>query len=202
MASQTPRKRPARKAASGKAASRKAVTGTAQPRRAAAGRRRHPHIVHVDSVTWEHEAHGRRFEHQRKRLGRVAGGVQIGASLFRLLPGKVAFPAHFHHGNEEAIFVLGGSGTIRIGAGEHPVAAGDYIALPAGTGEAHQMRNASRAPLEYLCISTMRQPEISEYPDSGKLGVFTGVAPGGETPRRRLYGFYMQRGKVDYYQGE
>ena len=192
MASQTPRKRTARKAAPRMAA----------PRREKAGRTRHPRIARSADVKSEHEAHGKRFEHQRKRLGRVAGGVQIGASLFRLLPGKVAFPAHFHHGNEEAIYVLAGSGTIRIGAGEYPVAAGDYIALPAGTGEAHQMRNTSRAPLEYLCISTMRQPEISEYPDSGKLGVFTGVAPGGETPRRRLYGFYMQRGKVDYYQGE
>jgi uncharacterized cupin superfamily protein len=196
MASQTPR-RTARKTVSRKTASRKT-----QPRRAAAGRKRHPHIVHVDAVPWEHEAHGPRFEHQRKRLGRAAGGVQIGTSLLRLQPGKAAFPAHFHHGNEEAVFIVSGSGTIRIGAGEYPVAAGDYIALPAGTGEAHQVRNTSRAPLEYLVLSTMLQPEISEYPDSGKMGVFAGVAPGGETAKRRFYGFYMQRVKVDYYKGE
>ena len=192
MARSAPRK-PARKAA-GSAARKPAASR-------AAGRKRHPHIVRIADVPWEREKRGN-FDHERRRLGRVAGGVQLGASLLRLAPGKAAFPAHLHHANEEAILVLQGSGTLRLGKVRYPVSAGDYIALPVGTGEAHQIRNTSRAPLEYLVISTMLEPDVAEYPDSGKLGIFTGVAPGGEVAARKLYGFYMASAKVDYYKNE
>lgn len=39
----------------------------------------------------------------------------IGTSLYKLLPGNKAFPFHCHYGNEEAIFILSGNGTLRLG---------------------------------------------------------------------------------------
>ena len=39
---------------------------------------------------------------------------------------------------------------------------------PAGPDYPHQFINTSDAPMKYLSISTQEQPEICEYPDSGK----------------------------------
>lgn len=163
---------------------------------------RSPRIVHRDDVPWQKTAHGQYFAHARQRLGYAAGGRLLGTSLFRLEPGKAAFPAHFHHANEEAILVLSGQGTIRLGAEEYPVGAGDYIALPPGTEEAHQMRNTSGDVLEYLCISTLIHPEITEYPDSGKIGAYAGLPPGGDLSQRTLSSLFRKDAAVDYYDGE
>ncbi len=68
--------------------------------------------------------------------------------------------------------------------------------------DAHQMRNTSHGDLEYLCVSTMIAPEVAEYPDSGKIGIIAGSAPGGDKARRSLFRFYKKDGDVDYYEGE
>ena len=49
------------------------------------------------------------------------------------------------------------------------VKAGDVIFVPPGAEYPHQLINTSDAPLKYLTISTRDQPEICEYPDSGKV---------------------------------
>jgi uncharacterized cupin superfamily protein len=72
--------------------------------------------------------------------------------------------------------VLEGSGTLRIGGEEIGVSKGDYVALPARAQEAHQIVNDSGAVLRYLCFSTMVEPDVIVYPDSGKVGIFAGCA--------------------------
>ena len=110
-----------------------------------------------------------------RQLGKPAGSIALGATLTEVAPGGISFPRHAHYVNEEAIYVLSGSGEARIGDARVPVRPGDWIALPTGPEHAHQMVNVSAAePLVYLCISTMRGAEIVEYPDSGKVGA--GVA--------------------------
>jgi mannose-6-phosphate isomerase-like protein (cupin superfamily) len=87
-----------------------------------------------------------------------------------------AWPYHYHLANEEAIYVLEGSGTLRIGGEEIRVSQGDYVALPARAQAAHQIVNDSGAVLRYLCFSTMVEPDVMVYPDSGKVGIFAGCA--------------------------
>lgn len=65
--------------------------------------------------------------------------------------------------------VLEGSGTLRAAAEMLPIKAGDVIFIPTGPEYPHQIINTSEAPLKYLSISTMEEPEICEYPDSGKF---------------------------------
>ena len=127
----------------------------------------------------------------------------LGCSLMCLEPGQRAFPAHTHFGNEEAVYMLSGKGSMRLGDGHVPVEAGDYIAMSVA-GPAHQLINDSDAPLEYLCISTMVHPEVVYYPDSDKVGTMIGGAPGGDAARRLLggFGFYRKGSQVDYYDGE
>lgn len=134
-------------------------------------------VVSEAELQWEETQQGNRFACRRKTLGRATGGAQLGASLYEVPPGKAAFPYHAHYANEEAIFILEGVGTLRTAEGEREVRKGDYIALLAGGDKPHQLWNSGASPLRYLCVSTMHEPEVLRYPDSGKLGVMAGSAP-------------------------
>ena len=99
--------------------------------------------------------------------------------------------------------MLEGRGRLRLADGEHPFRAGDFIAAPAGGVEtAHQIINYSDQPLTYLCVSTMIEPEVVQYPDSGKLGAMAGAAPGGAKGGRTLFWFGKTGEGCGYWDGE
>ena len=133
------------------------------------------------------------FAYRRKRLGAAAGGVGIGTSFIEVPPGKKGFPSHFHLANEEAVFVLEGEGVLRLGEERHPIRAGDYLAFPPGP-PAHQILNPSQAPLRILAISTMVDPEVVLYPDSGKIAT--------RSLRTGIVTIHRQGDTVGYYEGE
>ncbi len=56
--------------------------------------------------------------------------------------------------------------------------------------------------LRYLCFSTMVEPDVTVYPDSGKVGIFGGAAPGGPKEKRTLSKFLRGDAEVGYYDGE
>ena len=89
-------------------------------------------------------------------------------------PGKRAWPFHRHHVIHELVYVLEGTGELRLDGETFPVRAGDLIASPAGK-EAHQIVNTSDAELKYLAFSTIGEADIVEYPDSGKLALAAGI---------------------------
>lgn len=140
-------------------------------------------------------------EFKRKRLSDAAGGDDVGCSLYELPPGAKSWPYHYHAGNEEALYVLAGEGQLRDPDGADPIEAGDYAALPAGENGAHRVINDSDAPLRYLMISTMNEPDIGVYPDSGKVTLFGGAPPGG-TGDRLLSESFRREDAVDYWDGE
>ncbi|MBW7835344.1 MAG: cupin domain-containing protein [Sphingomonadales bacterium] len=161
-----------------------------------------PYLKNLDDVEWTEMSHGKRFHSLRKPLTPKDGTrPKLGASVYRLLPGKRSFPRHEHMVNDEAILVLQGEGTLIYGDEEVALRAGDYVHLPANSGAAHQVHNTSAAELEYLCFSTMIEPEISLYPDSDKIGAFAGSAPGGDITRRRVWA-YMKSHTLPYWEGE
>lgn len=79
--------------------------------------------------------------------------------------------------------MLAGEGRIRGPDGTEPLAAGDYVVLPAGEEGGHRVVNDGGDALRYLAVSTMRDPDVTVYPDSGKVGVFAGAPPGGDGER-------------------
>ena len=162
----------------------------------------HDNVVSTGDLEWGEHSYGERFGFKRKQLGSAAGGEKLGCSLYEVPPGRRAWPHHYHLANEEAIYVLEGSGTLRIGEGEVEVSAGDYVALPAGEAGAHQISNTSDAPLCYLCFSTMVEPDVMVYPDSNKVGILGGAAPGGPKKRRTFSKFLRSDAEVGYYDGE
>jgi uncharacterized cupin superfamily protein len=137
-----------------------------------------------------------------KQLGAAAGGKHLGCTLTEIAPGKKSWPYHYHTANEEAMYVLSGSGTLRLAGREGPISAGDYVAFPLGEQGAHRVLNDSEEPLRYLCFSTMSHPEIAVYPDSEKIGVFTGSAPGCRPNKGDLREFMQRDAAVDYWEGE
>src|SRR3984893_6489074 len=125
---------------------------------------RHQNVRNADEVEAREMIKGR-HNMRLRQLGKPAGSRALGATLTEVAPGAVSFPRHAHHANEEAIYVLSGSGEARIGEERVAVRPGDWIALPAGPAHAHQMVNSATEPLVYLCVSTMHGVEIVEYPD-------------------------------------
>ena len=66
-------------------------------------------------------------------------------------PGEALRGPHLHHGYEECIYVLKGTGlTLYEGGGELPMKAGDVILVP--PEEKHVSRNTGNEPLVLLCF--------------------------------------------------
>ncbi len=156
--------------------------------------------VNVDELDWSSVERGETHL-RRKQLSATSGGEDLGCSLYELPPGKRSWPFHYHTGNEEAIFVLEGEGRLRLGEEETGLRAGDYVALPGREDHAHRIINDSNEPLRYLVTSTMNDPDVLVYPDSDKIGVFTGSAPGAHE-KRILTKFFPASADVSYWQEE
>ncbi len=157
-------------------------------------------VVHEDELEWVERGEGEVFENRRKRLSAAAGGKEIGCSLTEVPPGKTAWPFHAHLGNEEAIYVLRGQATLRLGERRTTIKAGDYVAFPPREDAAHQVTNTSSEPFVYLAMSTMNATDVVLYPDSNKRGIFAGGAPG--TQKRDVTAFSPIEADVGYWDRE
>lgn len=141
---------------------------------------------------------------RRSSLSRAAsatGDPDLGCSRYVLPPGGKSWPYHFHLGNAEAMYVLEGTGRLRLEGDTHAIGPGDYVPFPTGEAGAHRVINDSDAPLRYLVLSTMSEPDVTVYPDSGKFGVFGGAPPGGRE-ERVVEGYYYLDSDVSYWADE
>lgn len=160
-------------------------------------------IRNADALDWVDERSPDGTAHrQRKRLSAEAGGQDLGCSLYRVPTGARPWPRHYHFANEEAVYVLAGRGTMVIGEERLPLRTGDYVALPTGEAHAHQVVNDGSEDLLFLCLSTMRHPDICMYPDSNKVGVFAGAAPGGSSKDSELKAFLPLEAELPYWDRE
>ena len=117
---------------------------------------------------------------QSRRLPR---GEQIGASLYELEPGDFVV-YHFHHASEELLIVLRGRPTIRTPDGERELAEGEVVHFRVGPDGAHGLTNRTDALVRYVMVSTLRSPEVVEYPDLKKI---TAQARTGSQTGERLF---------------
>ena len=161
----------------------------------------HPHIINLSELVWEkiNGPAGSPFDGGRKRVGMKIGARKLGYSFFNVAPGKTAFPYHTHAGNEEMIYIIAGAATLRLGSEELQVTAGDVIACPPGSDYPHQLINTGASDLTYLVVSTMDYPDISQYPDSNKIGAYASPTGGQAQGFRALY---LRDKNVNYYDGE
>lgn len=160
-------------------------------------------IIRLQDLSLLTHAHGESFAARIASVAAPLGARRLGARYVEVPPGKKAWPYHAHHANDEIFVILGGAGRLRHGGHDYAVSSGDVVVCPAGGVEsAHQLRAEGEAPLRYLAISSMHEPDVLEYPDSGKLAVFVGAPPGGDKAARRLELNVSKAGAVDYWQGE
>lgn len=160
-------------------------------------------VINIADVALSSQDHGENFSAQLGPMAARIGAEKLGCRLIAVPAGKKAWPFHSHHANEELFFILEGTGTYRFGDKTYPVKAGDLLAAPVGgAGHAHQIINNSEAPLKYLAFSTMLEPDIMEYPDSGKFGAFAGSPPGGQKGKRTFSAFAPADSAVGYWDRE
>ena len=130
-------------------------------------------IMNVEDVEPISFGDGGRFEGEFRWISREIGAQKLGYNHVVLAPGKTAFPYHYHRGNEEAFFILVGSGLLRYGGEEFPLRAGDAIAYPTGSGSAHQITNNSDAELKYLAPAPNRVPRLRIIPTRTRSASWT-----------------------------
>lgn len=156
--------------------------------------------VNESDLEWT-ETHHDDTRFRRKQLAEAAGGERIGCSLYELPAESRSWPYHYHTGNEEAIYVLSGTGVLRQDGENHDLRAGDYVALPTGEDGAHRVINDSEELLRYLVVSTMRDPDITVYPDVEAIGVFAGSPPGGRD-ERTVEGYFKRSDARGYWDAQ
>lgn len=160
-------------------------------------------IARLHDIPLSTHAHGESFAARMASVAAPLGAKRLGARYVEHPPGKKAWPYHCHHANDEIFVILGGHGILRHGGQEYAVEAGDVVVCPAGGAEtAHQLIARDDAPLTYLAISSMHEPDVLEYPDSRKMTVFAGSPPGGDKASRRVEITLRPEQRVDYWEDE
>ena len=160
-------------------------------------------IVNIVDLEMKASSKGSRFANKAGRLGGVLGMKELGAQYIVVPPGKSGFPFHSHRNNEELFIILEGEGTYRRGEESWSVRAGDVISATAGDAStAHQLTNTGMIDMRYFAISTRNDPDICEYPDSGKYMVASGIPEGSGM----MAAEFVLRGRdkplLDYWDGE
>ncbi len=148
------------------------------------------------------QAVSERFGAMIAPLSEALGLGSLGATLVAVEPGKRAFPFHNHLGLDEMFVILEGEGTYRFGPDAFPVKAGDICAAPkGGPDKAHQLINTGTETLTYLGISSRSDPDVVEYPDSGKFAAMA-IAPGQSFFDAHLKFIGRAEESKDYWDGE
>jgi len=102
---------------------------------------------------------------ERKRLGNAVGLDQFGVNLSRLKPGAASSQRHWHHHEDEFIYVLEGELVLVEDGGETVLKPGDAAGWKAGVANGHCLINRTQRDALYLEIGSRAPREIAEYPD-------------------------------------
>ncbi len=129
------------------------------------------------------------------RLGKQLGGAEeTGVSVYELPPGQAVCPYHYECGEEEWLLVLEGEPTLRHPDGSDRLAPWDVVFFEKGPAGAHGVRNETDETVRVLMFSTVVVPTATVYPDSDKVGIWTGDPEADVIVRRES--------KVEYFDGE
>ena len=131
--------------------------------------------LHTADLNRDDEPAG--YEHAYLKLAPLIGGATMNGSYYELPPGQANCPYHYES-DEEWLLVLEGRITVRHPNGEDELEAGDLVCFPGGPDGAHKLTNSGDGTARMLIVSTNNLPAVAVYPDSDKIGVWTGGPPG------------------------
>ena len=128
------------------------------------------------------------------RPGPQLGAKETGATVYDVPPGQSVCPYHYEYGEEEWLLVLSGCPSLRTPDGTETLEPHDLVFFPTGPAGAHKVTNATDEPVRVLMFSNVARVTASAYPDSDKVGIWTGVKDESLLARRSS--------NVGYYDGE
>jgi uncharacterized cupin superfamily protein len=128
------------------------------------------------------------------RFGRRLGAEQTGTSVYELPPGQSVCPYHYEYAEEEWLMVLSGRPSLRTPEGTSQLEPMDVAFFPKGPAGAHKVTNETADPVRVMMWSQIVTPSATAYPDSDKVGIWTGVKEENLMTTRSS--------RVDYYHGE
>lgn len=137
------------------------------------------------------------YAHRELQLRSLQSGARWGGTIYELRAGERICPYHWHAAEEEWLLVLSGAPTLRAHDGEQPLRPWDVVVFRRGPEGAHEVRNDTDATLQVLMLSTLSEPEICVYPDSGKIGAWHKAGDGTLTGLRN-----RPEHNLDYFDGE
>src|SRR3954471_14753274 len=108
------------------------------------------------------------------RPGGELGAEATGMSVYELPPGQAICPYHYEYAEEEWLVVVAGHPTLRTPSGEERLSPWDVAFFTTGPSGAHGVRNETNETVRVLMFSDVRVPAATVYPDSDKIGVWTG----------------------------
>jgi uncharacterized cupin superfamily protein len=122
-------------------------------------------------LAWEEWNVVPRFYARYKHLSLAGIGenYHVGVAIEELPPGKRSAPVHYHIFEEEHIYLLEGTLTVRLGTGTFEMKPGDYVCFPAGQKAGHCLINATEATCRYVIVGENNPNEVVVYPDTHKL---------------------------------
>ena len=119
-------------------------------------------ISETDEVEHIHQLNKNAIRHTRS-IGDILGLEHLGVHLVRIEPGNDTTQFHFHHQDEEFVYILEGKGTAEIGDEQIEIKAGDFMAFTQNSLP-HCMHNSSDEDLVYLMGGTRSDIDICDYP--------------------------------------
>jgi uncharacterized cupin superfamily protein len=128
------------------------------------------------------------------RVGPLIGASALGLSVYGLTPGQSICPYHYEYPDEEWLIVLEGRPTLRHPEGEDELEPWDAVCFPPGPRGAHKVTNRTDETVRVAMLSTKAKTAMSVYPDSNKVGVWSGD---GEVSQ-----LFRRGDAVDYFDGE
>ncbi len=99
----------------------------------------------------------------------VAGGLtQFGAYLDTLDPGAWSSQRHWHSAEDEFIYLLSGTATLRDDNGMTDLFPGDAVCWRHGDPNGHHLTNRGDVPARWLIVGSRAKGDICTYPDDGR----------------------------------
>ncbi|WP_029554847.1 cupin domain-containing protein [Xanthobacter sp. 91] len=109
---------------------------------------------------------------EKRQLGDAFGLSRFGVNLTTLAPGAQSALLHRHTRQEEFVYILAGTPTLRTDEGEFPLGPGMCIGFPAN-GLAHHLVNRSAAEVRYLEIGDRDPQDAGTYPEDDLVAHFS-----------------------------
>ncbi|MDP3195859.1 cupin domain-containing protein [Tabrizicola sp.] len=101
-------------------------------------------------------------------LSQAGGLTQFGAFLDTLDPGAWSSQRHWHSAEDEFLYLLSGTATLRDDQGLTDLFPGDACCWPHGKPDGHHLTNRGDVPARWLIVGSRCTGDVCTYPDDGR----------------------------------